>query len=82
MVEYPRTGLYSIGFMTGTTKGEIKNRLEQDSVNVFIPTTPNPTSGMFIIVPVESVIFLEMTVEEGMKMVVSGGSVSPYFGEK
>ena len=79
LVEYPRKGLYSIGFTTGTTKGELREVLNASSVNVFIPTTPNPTSGMFIIVPKESIKFLKMTIEEGMKMVVSGGSVSPDF---
>lgn len=77
LVEYPRVGLYSIGFTTGITRGEIRDMLGRSSVNVFVPTTPNPTSGLFIVVPKENIIFLKMTVEEGMKMVVSGGSVSP-----
>ena len=79
LVEYPRKGLYSIGFTTGNTKGEICEVLAVELVNVFIPTTPNPTSGMFIVVPKKNLYFLKMTVEEGMKMVVSGGSVSPNF---
>ena len=79
VVEYPRKGLYSIGFTTGTTKGEIKELLHTSSINVFIPTTPNPTSGMFIVVPRDEVQFLKMSVEDGMKMIVSGGSVTPPF---
>lgn len=79
IIEYPRKGLYSIGFATGITKGEIKEAMELDGVNVFVPTSPNPTSGMFIVVPREDVYFLKMSVEEGMKLVISGGSVSPPF---
>jgi len=83
LVEYPRKGLYSIGFTTGTTKGELRDSIDQGGVNVFVPTTPNPTSGIFLIVPKESVQFLKMTVEDGMKLVVSGGAVSPpYYPDK
>ena len=77
LIEYPRKGLYSIGFTTGTAKGEVKEALDANGINVFIPTTPNPTSGMLIIMPRDNIKFLKMSVEEGMKMVVSGGSVSP-----
>ncbi len=77
LVEYPRKGLYSIGFTTGDTKGKLNAVTGGDSINVFIATTPNPTSGMFIVVPREDIRFLEMSVEDGMKLVVSGGSVSP-----
>ncbi len=77
LVEYPRKGLYSVGFTTGTTKGELKDSIGTSGVNVFIPTTPNPTSGIFLIIPKESIFFLKMSVEEGMKLVVSGGAVSP-----
>jgi len=76
-VEYPRKGLYSIGFTTGQVKGEIKERIGEKGINVFVPTTPNPTSGIFLIVPDEEIHFLDMSVEEGMKLVVSGGSVTP-----
>ena len=76
LIEYPRKGLYSLGFTTGVSKGEIRS-IVAGGVNVFIPTTPNPTSGMFIIVPHEDVYFLKMNVEDGMKMIISGGSVSP-----
>ena len=77
LVEYPRKGLYSIGFTTGTTKGEIKEFVGGSGVNVFIPTTPNPTSGIFLVVPKDSIRFLNMSVEDGMKLHISGGSVSP-----
>ncbi|MDP8259298.1 MAG: DUF502 domain-containing protein [Candidatus Aadella gelida] len=81
LIEYPRKGLYSIGFTTGTTKGEIKEIMQNGSVNVFVPTTPNPTSGVFLVVPKENIQFLKMTVEEGMKLVMSGGSVTPEIRE-
>ena len=77
LIEYPRKGLYSIGFTTGTTKGEIKEALEGGTINVFVPTTPNPTSGVFLVVPRENIRFLKMSIEEGMKLIVSGGSVTP-----
>ena len=77
LIEYPRKGLYSIGFTTGNTKGEIVETLQEESLNVFVPTTPNPTSGIFLVVPVNNVRNLKMSVEEGMKLVVSGGSVVP-----
>lgn len=76
LIEYPRKGLYTIGFTTGTSKGEIKGDMST-AVNVFVPTTPNPTSGFFLVVPKESIRFLKMSVEEGLKLVVSGGSVTP-----
>lgn len=77
LIEYPRKGLYSIGFTTGETKGEFLEVLEEKCFNVFVPTTPNPTSGIFLIVPSENIRNLKMSVEEGMKLVVSGGSVIP-----
>jgi uncharacterized membrane protein len=82
LVEYPRRGLYSIGFTTGVTKGEIRVGLGKSGINVFVPTTPNPTSGVFLVVPKEEIHFLKMSVEEGMKLVVSGGSVSPPYAGK
>lgn len=82
LVEYPRKGLYSIGFTTGVARGELRETIGATAVNVFIPTTPNPTSGIFLVVPRESVRFLKMSVEEGMKLHISGGSVLPPFEEK
>lgn len=77
LVQYPRPGLYSIGFMTVETKESIDKKTGRPTITVFIPTTPNPTSGMLVMVPKEDVSFLDMSVEDGMKLVVSGGAVTP-----
>jgi uncharacterized membrane protein len=77
LVEYPRKGIYSVGFITCNSMGEPQQVTSEEVINIFIPTTPNPTSGMFIMVPKDDVIPLAMTVEEGIKLVVSGGMVSP-----
>lgn len=77
MLEYPRKNVWSIGFVTGTSKGEVQRRVADDTVNVFLPTTPNPTSGFLLFVPRSELIFMDMTVEEGVKLVVSAGIVSP-----
>ena len=77
LVEYPRRGLSAIGFVTGPTRGEIQARSQEEMVNVFLPTTPNPTSGFLLFVPKTDLIHLDMTIEEGMKMVISGGIVGP-----
>jgi uncharacterized membrane protein len=77
LLEYPRKGLYVLGFVTGNSKGEIQEKTHASTLNIFIPTTPNPTSGMLILAPSHEVIELEMTVEEGMKVIISGGLFSP-----
>ncbi len=77
LIEYPRKGIWVIGFATGTTKGEVQNIIEDEVVNIFLPTTPNPTSGFLLFLPRKDVIFLSMTIEEGVKMVISGGVVTP-----
>lgn len=77
LVEYPRRGIWAIGFITGKTEGEVQHLIEQDVVNVFLPTTPNPTSGFLLFVPREDLVVLNMTIEEGIKMVISGGIVTP-----
>jgi len=77
LFEYPRKGSWAIGFITGVTKGEIQNLTADEVVNVFLPTTPNPTSGYLLFIPRGDLIFLSMTVEQGIKMVVSGGMVTP-----
>ena len=77
LFEYPRRGSWAIGFITGRTEGEIQNITEDDTVNVFLPTTPNPTSGYLLFIPKRELVLLGMTVEEGIKMVVSGGIVTP-----
>ncbi len=77
LIEYPRKEVWAIGFMTGATKGAVQATTGQEVVNVFLPTTPNPTSGFLLFEPTEKAQLLEMTVEEGLKMVVSGGIVTP-----
>ncbi|MEQ8709012.1 MAG: DUF502 domain-containing protein [Rhodospirillales bacterium] len=77
LIEYPRRGIWAIGFLTGTTEGEVQNLTQERVVNVFLPTTPNPTSGFLLFVPKEDVIPLTMKVEDAIKMVVSGGIVTP-----
>jgi uncharacterized membrane protein len=77
LLEYPRKGLYVIGFVTGSSKGEIQDKTREETLNIFIPTTPNPTSGMLILAPRHEVTELKMTVEEGMKVIISGGLFSP-----
>jgi uncharacterized membrane protein len=77
LIEYPRKGVWAIGFITGDTKGEVQNATKENMVNVFLPTTPNPTSGFLLFVPRKDVIILDMNVEQGNKMVISGGIVTP-----
>ncbi len=77
MLEYPRRGVWSIGFVTGITKGEVQSHTEQETVNVFVPTTPNPTSGYLLFVPKKELKYLKMSVEEGVKLVVSAGIITP-----
>lgn len=80
LIEYPRRGIWAAGFVSGPTKGEVQRKLQQDLVNVFLPTTPNPTSGFLLFVPKQDVRVLDMTIEEGIKLVVSGGIVTPEDG--
>lgn len=81
LIEFPRRGAWSLGFVTGTTAGEVGRRLGSTSdaelINVFIPTTPNPTSGFLMFVPRSELHFLDMSVEDGLKMLVSVGLVTP-----
>lgn len=77
LLEYPRKGVWSIGFVTGQTKGEVQGKTEADMLNIFLPTTPNPTSGFLLFIPRDEVKKLDMTVEEGIKMVISAGMVVP-----
>jgi len=77
LIEYPRRGIWAIGFLTGTTRGEIQERVEPKLLNIFLPTTPNPTSGFLLFVPKEDVLHLDMSVEDGIKMVISSGIVAP-----
>ncbi len=77
MLEYPRKGVWSIGFVTGYSKGEVQAATKNETINVFVPTTPNPTSGYLLFVPKKELKYLNMTVEEGVKLVVSAGIITP-----
>lgn len=77
LVQYPRAGAWTIAFQTGTPGGEVANHLGPDFVSVYVPTTPNPTSGFFLMVPRAEVIELQMSVDEALTYVISMGSVSP-----
>lgn len=77
MIQYPRKGLYTLGFYTADSNDEVIEKANKPMVNVFLPTTPNPTSGWMVLVPKEDVIFLDMSVEEGLKYIISGGVVVP-----
>jgi len=82
MIEYPRKGMWVIGFLTGKSKGEVQEKTKNNTVNVFVPTTPNPTSGFLLFVPEKDIIRMDMSVEEGLKLVVSAGIVTPDKMEK
>jgi len=77
LIQFPRTGLYSICFLTSPSGGEIDAKLGKKTVNVFLPTTPNPTTGFMLVVSESDLIPLSLSVEDGLKMVISGGSVVP-----
>jgi uncharacterized membrane protein len=77
LVEYPRRGTYVIGFITGESKGEVQDKTDKNMINVFIPTTPNPTSGFYMLVPDDELVVLNMSVEDAFKLIISGGIVSP-----
>lgn len=77
LIEYPRKGIYTVGFATGLAGGELEKRGGSRLVNVFVPTTPNPTAGFYLLVPEGEVQALEMTPEEAFKLIVSGGMIKP-----
>jgi len=77
MIEYPRRGLWTLAFQTGTDIGEAQKKTNEDVVNVYMPTTPNPTSGFFLMVPKKDTIELDMSVDEGLKMIISMGVMVP-----
>jgi uncharacterized membrane protein len=77
LIEYPRKGIWTLGFITGATKGEVQERAAEQLINVFVPTTPNPTSGFLLFVPERDIVRLKMRTEDGLKLVVSGGIVTP-----
>ena len=77
LVEYPRKGMWTLAFHTGTEVGEAQCRTGREVINIYVPTTPNPTSGFFLMVPKEEVVELKMSVDEGLRMIISMGSVVP-----
>ena len=77
LVEYPRKGSWAVGFATKENTGEIKTKTNINLVNVFVPTTPNPTSGFLLMIPKEDLIYLDMTFEEASKFIVSAGTSKP-----
>ncbi|HXV35589.1 MAG TPA: DUF502 domain-containing protein [Myxococcota bacterium] len=77
LVEFPRKGIYALAFTTGTARGIVQDMTKEEVINCFIPTTPNPTSGFFLLVPNEELIEIDITVEDAFKLVMSAGLVSP-----
>ncbi len=77
LTEYPRKGVYVLGFLTSEARGEVQEKTGAEVVNIFVPTTPNPTSGFLLMVPKDEVIEMQMSISDGMKLIVSGGAVSP-----
>lgn len=77
LIEFPRKGLWTLAFQTGTDAGEARLKTGRDLVNVYVPTTPNPTGGYFVMVPREDVVELDMSVDDGLKMLMSMGAVVP-----
>ena len=76
LIEYPRKGVWAVGFATKENKGEMATKTNKRLINVFVPTTPNPTSGFLLMFPVEDVIYLDMSFEEASKFIVSAGTSS------
>jgi len=77
LIEYPKSGSWAVGFATKENKGEISKKTNKELINVFVPTTPNPTSGFLLMFPKDEVIFLDMTFEEASKFIVSAGTSDP-----
>lgn len=77
LVEYPRQGIWAIAFVTGTMSSEIQSQMARPMLSIFVPTTPNPTTGWYAIVPEDDVINVSMSIEDAFKVVISGGIVSP-----
>ena len=77
LVEYPRKGMWTIAFQTGNYQGEIATKIGEEIINIYVPTTPNPTSGFFIMLPKKDIIELDMSVDEAFKLVISTGVVEP-----
>ena len=76
LIEYPRKGIWALGFATKENEGEITNKVQKKLLNVFVPTTPNPTSGFLLMIPVEDITYLDMSFEEASKFIVSAGTTN------
>ena len=76
LIEYPRKGIFTMVFVTGTSQESIRERTGKKLLNVFVPTTPNPSSGFFLMVPEDEVVELDMSPEEAFKLIISGGMAS------
>ena len=77
LVQYPREGMWTIAFQSGSYRGEVEKIIGEEIINIYVPTTPNPTSGFFIMMPKKDVIELDMSVDEAFKLVISTGVVEP-----
>ena len=77
LIEYPRKGVWAVGFATKENKGEMSKKTNQKLLNVFVPTTPNPTSGFLLMFPKEEIVYLDMSFEEASKFIVSAGTSNP-----
>ncbi|TVR51068.1 MAG: DUF502 domain-containing protein [Puniceicoccaceae bacterium] len=82
LIQFPRPGAYALGFLTNRAKGEPQGRTKEELWNVFVPTTPNPTSGFLILLPRREITELDMTITDGMKAIISGGAVVPAWDEQ
>ena len=76
LLEYPRKGIWVVGFATKENKGIIKNKVNEDLVNIFVPTTPNPTSGFLLMLPKKDLIYLDVSFEQASKFIVSAGTTN------
>ena len=76
LIEYPRKGVWAVGFATKENEGLIKNKIKEEIINVFVPTTPNPTSGFLLMVPKKDLIYLDISFEQASKFIVSAGTTN------
>ena len=81
MIEYPRKGIFALAFTTGPAQGIVQSQTEQHMINCFLPTTPNPTSGYYLLVPENEILELDLSVEDAFKLVMSAGLVNPVDSE-
>lgn len=77
LVEFPSKGMWSLGFITGKVGEELAQKTPEEMLNIFLPTTPNPTSGYYVLIPKREVIILEMTIEDAFKVIMTGGMITP-----